>query len=574
VTAATGRHPGRATSAVTATRTAIQPCMDNLANRGASVDGTCREHASAMRAILILAMLAACGSKSEPTGNCDAVQTHWYSLADDKEAAGRVYAVCMRVGFSKAATDCLERTLDVKEAQQCFDKLTSGQKAALRAEHAKAAAAPTPTVAQREPAPRPTWRAAGAPGPLYMAFSEGAPAMIDVDGSVKRISGASGANRLHGASDGTVFATARSTSRSLRIFRLDGASAKSLPALSMPELPYYAVDARGTDIVVAFSDGGGKAMRIAHLAGSAWKTEPADVDIGNVTAVALGANDELWIAGYTGAAVRRGGSWTKYECPDRASCVDSGLAKIGDEMFVQAKDGNVWRDFEVKGDKLVLRVNGPAATWTSSGHGRNGSQLSVRSGDPRIEVRHEASMPEGVSLPFRAGYSAATFDASGRAWLVGDRGLAIVDAKAGTTTRYPQRAFGLVANRIESFAVVGGGPAAPAPVEPRMAKTVTASMRINRKVGNEGSEVRVCPNAVRTIDPCGTSKPSFVAPMHDGKITLSSVPEGEYDIAFKATLTDGKVQWVTLSGALSVKPGDNVRTDPLDLELTERVSYF
>jgi hypothetical protein len=361
------------------------------------------------------------------------------------------------------------------------------------------------------------------------------------------------------------------------VYRMSGGSAKALPTLPMPKSAFgrHAIDARGDDIAIAFSDDDGKVVRIARLRGGTWVTQTADATVGRIDAIALGEGDELWLSGWDGIAVNRGGSWTSYACPAYASCVDAGLAKAGDQIIYQARDRGVWRDYEPVDGKLVLRVNGPAATWSSTSLGRNGTQLTFKGGEPRLEIRHEASMSTGTTLPWRAQSRGGTFDGSGRAWTVGDNGLAVVDVRSGAITRYPQRAFGVDAMRIDQMIAVGGGPALPAVPPVKLAKKVIGTLKINGHLGTAGAKLRICPDAhPSATDPCTDSTPVFTATMGTkGHFELSGVPQGTYDVTFQSKTSEGRVQWVVATNTLVVKAGDTVRV-PVSLSVTERVSYF
>lgn len=434
-----------------------------------------------------------------------------------------------------------------------------------------------PTVSQ--PAPvivEPTWQAAEAPGPLYMTIENRSLWMIDVDGTTQPVSGAS-ANYVHRTSDGQVFATSAVGQPSVRVYRVTGTTAKALPTLPTPRAAFgeHAIEARGDDVAIAFSSDDAKVVRLARLRGTKWVTEKVEANVGQIDAIAFGAGDEVWLAGWRGVAVRRGGAWTSYECPSYASCVDAGLARAGDQIIYQARDRGVWRDYEPKDGKLVLRVNGPAATWSSTGYGRNGSQLTLKVGDPHLEVRHRASLPTGTTVPWRTS-DRGTLDGAGRVWTVGDNALAVADLRTGTITRYPQRAFGINASSIRQFVAAGGGPALPSVPAAKLAKTVVGVLKINGVFGTTGANLRVCPDAHRSAtDPCSDSSPAFSVTMGaNGTFELADVPQGTYDIAFKSKTSDGNVQWVPMTAAFDVKAGERVRLPMTSLSLTEHVSYF
>jgi hypothetical protein len=184
-------------------------------------------------------------------------------------------------------------------------------------------------------------------------------------------------------------------------------------------------------------------------------------------------------------------------------------------------------------------------------------------------------MPDFVLPPWNVG-ELAVLDGAGRAWLVADRRLAVIDLKTEAITTYPQRAFGIPADAINSLAVVGGGPALPATIEPRLAKTVTITLRVNGKIPTVGNALRICPHgAWRAADPCAKSQPAFAAKTDDkGTFTLTGVPAGTYDLGLLAHTSTGKVMWATAAGVLEIKAGDNVRLPTVSLELTEKTSYY
>jgi hypothetical protein len=443
---------------------------------------------------------------------------------------------------------------------------------------AVAAPAPPPVdAAPIAPKPKPTWSAPQPAGPLYVAFRERPLMMIDSDGTPKRVAGVPAVRDLHVASDGQAFAS-QDTGRTIRLYRLVGATAKALPALRTPSAEfsfnYYALDARGDDVVVAFTDEKGQDPKLARLADGKWTTESVDVEIGHISAVTTGRDDEVWIAGSKGFAVRRAGAWTMFAC--EANCYQSALGKVGDQVIGQTRsDGTIWRDWSLDGDKPKMRLDGAAVTWSSSGFGRNGTQLGLKSWEARVEYRHEATMPDFVLPPWNVG-ELAVLDGAGRAWLVADRRLAVIDLKTEAITTYPQRAFGIPADAINSLAVVGGGPALPATIEPRLAKTVTITLRVNGKIPTVGNALRICPHgAWRAADPCAKSQPAFAAKTDDkGTFTLTGVPAGTYDLGLLAHTSTGKVMWATAAGVLEIKAGDNVRLPTVSLELTEKTSYY
>ncbi len=267
--------------------------------------------------------------------------------------------------------------------------------------------------------------------------------------------------------------------------------------------------------------------------------------------IAVGPDGHVWVVTSNSVATFDGSRWTYFEkgkgfdeqyyfdaiAVDRTGRVWAGAGTAG----LLSYDGSSWttldEDFLAMPQALVADAQGRLWVGTYS-HG-----VSVYDGTTWTTYDH-ASSP----LPDNGVRSLAT-DASGRAWIGTEWGLAILDGSDWTV--YNMHDSGLASDEIRALAVAAKGPALPTPVDKKPGALKGRLVRGGKAQAD--IPVEICVGYLGMFysgsTPCA-SQPFHLESRTDstGRFAFASVPVGWYSITWLPS--GGK--WTTLSSAFGL----------------------
>ncbi|MEZ4369149.1 MAG: hypothetical protein R2939_23120 [Kofleriaceae bacterium] len=125
-------------------------------------------------------------------------------------------------------------------------------------------------------------------------------------------------------------------------------------------------------------------------------------------------------------------------------------------------------------------------------------------------------------------------DGNGRVWLGTDHGLAVIDAAGKLLQQYRPGTLPGVTGKVSVVAVIGGGPALPAPSTAVTGNVVGKVLRDGQPVVGAAIELCASPSTMFRKTPCGDATLARAATTgKDGTFRLTDVPVGKHGFAIK-----------------------------------------
>jgi ligand-binding sensor domain-containing protein len=336
-------------------------------------------------------------------------------------------------------------------------------------------------------------------------------------------------------------------------------------------------------------------MGLNTFDGNTWKIFGQDWGYNSPEAVVCDANDGIWLAHFDGVSYFDGQTWTTYPAEQLATgesanklLKDIALAPDGKVWAMTANsvaffDDGQWTIFQ-QGQGFsdltffeTLAIDNQGNVWVSHSMGieKYDGQQWNKIGDPGISVVQSlvfdasdrlwvGTHSQGIYILEKGSwihytrdnsglnsdsiYSIA-FDAAGRAWIVTEYGLNILDGENWYTYRMDNAE--LVDNDLRVVAVTGNGPPLPAPVEKGIGSIIA------RLVDSSGqplanTTVEICVESIGIFysgaSPCAGQPFSVqVTTDGDGYFTATDLPESYYGIAVKYG-----DKWVRMTNSLGI----------------------
>ncbi len=389
---------------------------------------------------------------------------------------------------------------------------------------------------------------AGDKGPAYFAVRDRGVVKLD-GGEFKVVDGAPDIllRDMHVAADGKLYLLG-----SKGIMRIEGDKATMVAETSFKttgSVDAFAVLEDGTMWAVGYKG-------ISKWDGKAWTTEEKKVlgaDVTLIKGVAVDGKGQVWVASSNKLHLLEGEAWTE---------VDTSAAfkrKPFFDMVRRAPDGTAYAlasstlvkaNAKDSVEEVDLQLKGFSSLGLLA-FADNGI-MALRSKVDAVLVRQ----PSGTSKEFEAGKAFAAdsiravgVDASGRAWIGTDIGVAIV-GPGDEKVEWNSGSVLELAGQVEQIVPIGAGPDLPE-VGPVKTGGLKGKILSDGK-GMGDTEIELCPSPdmLFKTSPCGDSPVKFSGKTSaEGEFTFDAVPIGAYGIAVKV---GGKWQ-LTMSSNFGTK---------------------
>jgi sugar lactone lactonase YvrE len=335
------------------------------------------------------------------------------------------------------------------------------------------------------------------------------------------------------------------------------------------------------DGIVCDADGGiwvAHFRGVSHFDGAGWTTHSSELLATGAAAtdlvedVAVALDGQVWVTTANSIATFDGSEWTVFQQGDGyderyffAGIVVDGQGRpwAAHDGGLLMHDGTAWTAYD-NSDLITvesLAIDPEGHVWV----GTFNQGVSVFDG--QSWVTYDTDTGELSSDHVRS----IAIDAQGRVWLGTAWGVDVFDGASWQS--YHMHTADLVDNDIYGLAVVGAGPALPAPLSKEAG---SISGQIRREDGPvSDATVEICvedPGLFFSKTPCSGQPLVLQATTDaDGAFTIADVPPGLYVVT---VLDPSDGQWAQLSGELSfitqrvpVEPGQE--TDLGQLTLTK-----
>jgi hypothetical protein len=350
----------------------------------------------------------------------------------------------------------------------------------------------------------------------------------------------------------------------------------------------------GVDDMTACPDGKIYAVTSTELGvfdGETWQTIFVEGFGGGAQYVACGPDGSVWVGYYKGLGRYQNGDWKNFTSDQYASGEFSGLINglgvtpdgkvwVANSDSISAYDGTSWKEykqgagFDDRVDFTNLAVDSKNRVWATS---ENFLYMYANGQWKKIEMQHYyqvnslavdpqdrlwintdglgAVIFDGTNwsgLSYKTGEIhsngvwASAFDSSGRTWLGLAYGIDIL--VGGTWTHFRMDNADLADNQIKNLAVVGNGPALPAPMTKKLGSIAGHLSKAGAPVPNAQMELCVEMGLTYTGEtPCsGQPFMKKITTAADGKFSVADLPVGFYVLTLK--MDDGS--WVQLGRVL------------------------
>ncbi len=381
---------------------------------------------------------------------------------------------------------------------------------------------------------------AGGPGPAYFAVDD--KGIVKLDGTTFTLmSGAPDkfVRDLLVGPDGTLYVLTFN-----ELSKVDGDSFKQVFKFGFDDIGSVDSLAFGKD---------GKYFAVSYNGVGEWsnnvwtvtKKEDVGADVKLLNGVALGADGSLWVASsndlhYKGAD----GKWAKADVSvlDRMPFFNSLQTSPSGDIYAQASNylGKITPGTPPKVEKIEIKgTNAWGFSEMSFSPDGNIGLASMSCDLVRMDPANPGSVwvQNGDSKYGCESLTSVTLDGQKRMWVASRAGLNVMGPGAENVS-YPSGSVLELVGNVKSIAVVGQGPALPAPAAAKKGGIAGKLLMDGTAIAN--AKVEICPQPAlfSTTTPCSDSAAKFSGTSGaDGAFTFSDVPLGNYGIAVEI---DGK----------------------------------